>query len=247
MYDPLGIVAPVILVGKQLLQELCRNGIDWNDPVPDHIRSRWEKWRSELPLLENIKIPRCVKPRNFGEPVSTELHSFSDTSDVGLGQVTYLRLVNNANQVHVSLLMGKARVAPLKSLSIPRRELTAAVISVNVVSILGRELNDIDLVKVFHSDSSVVLGYIRNEARRYHTYVSNRVQQIHDRSDPTQWLHVSSSDNPTDIASRGITSKQLSENELWFKGPDFLWKNYVSVVNHDRAPDLNPEDPEVKK
>ena len=201
VYDPLGIVAPVILVGKQLLQELCRDGIDWDDPVPDHIHSRWEKWRSELPLLENIRIPRCVKPCNFGEPVTTELHSFSDASDVGLGQVTYLRLVNNANQVHVSLLMGKARVAPLKSISIPRRELTAAVISVNVASMLSRDLNYFDLVKVFYTDSSVVLGYIRNEARRYHTYVSNRVQQIRDSSDPTQWLYVSSSDNPADIAS----------------------------------------------
>ena len=55
------------------------------------------------------------------------------------------------------------------------------------------------------------------------------------------------SDNPDDIASRGITAKQLSENELWFKGPDFLWKNHVSVVNHDLAPDLNPEDPQEKK
>ena len=183
VYDPLGIVAPEILVGKQLLQELCRDSINWDDPVPDHIHSRWEKWRSELPLLENIRIPRCVKPCNFGEPVTTELHSFSDASDLGLGQVTYLRLVNNANQVYVSLLMGKARVAPLKSISIPRRELTAAVISVNVASMLSRDLNYFDLVKVFYTDSSVVLGYIRNEARRYHTYVSNRVQQIRDSSD----------------------------------------------------------------
>ena len=215
-------MAPVILVGKQLLQELCRDGIHWDDPVPDHIHSRWEKWRSELPLLENIKIPRCVKPCNFGEPVTTELHSFSDASDVNLGLVTYLRLVNNANQVHVSLLMGKARVALLKSISIPRRKLTAAVISVNVASMLSRDLNYFNLVKVFYTDSSVVLGYIHNEARRYHTYVSNRAQQIRDSSDSTQWLYVSSSDNPADIASRGITAKHLSENELWFKGPDFL-------------------------
>ena len=106
---------------------------------------------------------------------------------------------------------------------------------------LCRELNYNDLVKVFHTDSSVVLGYIRDEARRYHSYASNRVQQIYDRSDPTQWLYVSSFSNPADIALRSITAKQLSENELWFKGPDFLWKNHVSVVNHLPAPDLNPE------
>ena len=154
VYDPLGIVAPVILVGKQLLQELCRDGIRWDDPVPSHIHSQWEKWRSELALLEEITITRCVKPPGFGEPVVIELHSFSDASDLGLGQVTYLRLVNNSNQVHVSFLMGKARVAPLKPMSTPRRELTtAAVISVNVTSMLSRELNYKDPVEVYYTDS----------------------------------------------------------------------------------------------
>ena len=114
VYDPLGIVAPVISVGKQLLQELCHDNMEWDDPVPSHVHSQREKWRSKLPLLEKITIARCVKPPSFGEPVVTELHSFSDASDVGLGQVTYLPLVNNLNQVHVSFLMGKAIVAPLK-------------------------------------------------------------------------------------------------------------------------------------
>ena len=103
-------------MGKQLLQELCHDGIEWDDPVPSYVHLQWEKWRSQLPLLEKSTIARCVKPPTFGEPVVTELHSFSDASDVGLGQVTYLRLVNNSNQVHVSFLMGKARVAPFKQM-----------------------------------------------------------------------------------------------------------------------------------
>jgi len=247
VYDPLGIVAPVILVGKQLLQELCHDGIDWDDSVPSHVHSQWEKWRSELPLLEKIMIPRCVKAPGFGEPIVLELHSFSDASDVGLGQVTYLRLVNSSNQVHVSFLMGKARVAPLKPMSTPWRELTAAVISVNVVSMLSRELNYKDPVEVFYTDSSVVLGYIRNEAKHFHTYVGNRVHHIHERSKPEQWHHVSSASNPADVASRGTTAKQLAEHELWFKGPSFLWETDAIVVNLDPVPDLSPEEAEVKK
>ena len=113
VHDPLGIVAPVILVGKQLLQELCHDNIEWDDPVPSHVHSQREKWRSELPLLEKITITRCVKPPSFGEPVVTELHSFSDASHVGLGQVT---------QVHVSFLMGEAKVAPLKSIGTLRMD-----------------------------------------------------------------------------------------------------------------------------
>jgi len=87
VYDQLGTVAPVILVGKRLLQELCRDGIKWDDRVPSHIHLQWEKWRSDLPLLEGTTITRCVKPPGFGKPVVIEVHSFSDASDVGLAQV----------------------------------------------------------------------------------------------------------------------------------------------------------------
>ena len=114
--------------------------------------------RSELPLLEEITITRRVKPAGFGEPVVIELHSFSDASDVGLGHVTYLHPINSSKQVGVIFLMDEARVAPLKPMSTPRRELTAAVIPVNVASMLSRELNHKNPVEVFYTDASVILG-----------------------------------------------------------------------------------------
>jgi hypothetical protein len=181
VYDPLGIVAPVILIGRQILQDLCRDNYDWDDSVPNELLSRWEKWRSDLHLLEQVKLPRCVKPTGFGKPTKIEIHSFSDASDVGIGQVSYLRLTNAEGQIHVSFLMGKARVASLKLMSTPRMELTAAVVSVNVSSMLSKELKYKETEALYHTDSTVVLGYINNEARRFHTYVGNRVQYIRDR------------------------------------------------------------------
>ena len=212
-----------------------------------NVHSRWKKWRSELPLLENIKIERCVKPPGFGVPVTVEIHSFSDASDVGLSQVSYLRLVNSSGQVHVSFLMGKARVAPLKPMSTPRCELTAAVISVNVTSMLNKERDYKNIEEIYYTDSSVVLGYISNDARRFHIYVGNRVQHIRDRSKPSQWHYVASEDKPADVASRGLTAKELLEHHHWFKGPDRLWEGHTAVVNSDLNTDLNPEDVEVKK
>ena len=82
-----------------------------------------------------------VKPPGFGVPVTVEIHSFSDASDEGFGQVSYLRLVNSFGQVQVNFLMGKARVAPLKPMSTPCRELKTAVIFVNVTSIVNKELD----------------------------------------------------------------------------------------------------------
>ena len=114
VYDPLGIVSPVILVGKKILQDLCRRNVDWDDPVPEEILPRWERWRTELPLLEKVKIQCCVKPPGFGSPIQTEVHSFADASESGVGQVSYLRLVNEKGEVHVSFLMAKSSVSSYK-------------------------------------------------------------------------------------------------------------------------------------
>ena len=164
IYDPLGFVAPVLLVGKQLLQELCRDKVDWDDPVPDHIRARWEKWRSELLLLNDFKVQRCFKPTEFGPVKSIELHHFSDASTSGYGQCSYIRLLNVQEEVHCELVMAKSRVSPLKSVTIPRLELTAALVSVKVSTMLHKELEYEKIVDVYWTDSKVVLGYINNEA-----------------------------------------------------------------------------------
>ena len=119
-------------------------------------------------------------------------------------------------------LIAKSRVAPIKPISIPRMELTAAVVSVNVTKMLERELDYESLRSLYYTDSEVVIGYISNDARRFHVYVGNGVQHIRDRSDPEQWHHVSGKDNPADEASRSLTASQLHNNKKWLSGPDFL-------------------------
>lgn len=246
VYDPLGIVSPVILTGKQILQDLCRQKVDWDDPLPDGIIARWERWRTELPLLEKVKLNRCVKPPGFGSPVQAEVHSFSDASESGIGQVPYLRTVNSKGEVHVSFLIAKSRVAPIKPISIPRMELTAAVVSVNITKMLQSELNYENLRSVYYTDSEVVIGYISNEARRFHVYVGNRVQHIRDRSDPEQWHHVPGKVNPADEASRSLTASQLLNNKRWLSGPDFLWESDVPLLNKKNTAQLSSDDVEVK-
>jgi len=168
VYDPLGAVSPVILVGKQILQALCRKNVSWDNPIPKDILPLWEKWRTELPLLEKLRFPRSLTPTDFGDPVQTEIHSFSDASDNGIGQISYLRIVNHKGNVHVSYLLVKSRVAPLKSISIPHLEITARVISVNVASMLKSELDIEDTKCYYCSDSEIVMGYIHNKAQRFH-------------------------------------------------------------------------------
>ena len=161
-------MAPVLLEGKSILQELCRCNVGWDDPVPEGIQARWQKWKSELHELQNLSIPRCYKPADFGPVVEAELHHFSDASFKGYSQCSYLRMTDTAGKIHCSFITGKARVTPLKKITVPRLELTAAVVSVRVSEQLRREL-EVEVVKeVFWTDSKVVLGYIANEVRRFH-------------------------------------------------------------------------------
>ena len=247
VFDPLGFAAPLILVGKQILQDLCRENCDWDDPIPDRLKSKWEQWCQELHILEHLKIRRCYKPDDFGETVSAELHHFSNASQSGYGQCTYLRSMDNTKRVHCSLVMGKARVAPLKSVTIPRLELSAAVVSVRSSKWLERELAFPNVVEHFWKDSKVVLGYISNPSRRFHVYVANRIQEIHNRTNSVQWHHVESEENPADAASRGISALQLVQESRWIDGPKFLWDpNFTPVATQPDA-QVDPMDPEVRK
>ena len=86
VYDPLGFLAPLLLVVKGLPQDLCRGKVAWDDPIPENVRSHWLKWRDELHHLEDFSVGRCFKPESFGTVISTQLHHFSDASTIGNGQ-----------------------------------------------------------------------------------------------------------------------------------------------------------------
>ena len=247
IYDPSGYVAPVTLKGKQILQQMCRDKLDWDSPIPEGLRPQWEKWRQDVMNLEKLQIPRCFKPENFGEVKVSELHHFSDASLQGYGQCSYLRLVNTEDRVHCSLVIGKARVVPLKQLTVPRLELAAATVSAKVSVFLRQELPYADTKEYFWTDSKIVLGYVSNEAKRFHIYVANRVQQIRDATDPGSWLYVDTESNPADHASRGLTASQLSQDSKWLTGPDFLWKSGPFEPREAEEFHVIEGDPEVKK
>ena len=126
IYHPLGFIAPVVLVGKKILQDICQSN-SWDKPVDDATKTRWEKWRNELCLLESLNLPRSFKPVEFGK--------------IGCRQCSYLRLEDESRKVHLSFVRGKARVTPKKTVSIPRLELAAATISVNIGDKLNWSMN----------------------------------------------------------------------------------------------------------
>ncbi|KAG1927218.1 hypothetical protein F2P79_024407 [Pimephales promelas] len=156
--------APYVLNGKRILQEMCRKGTSWDDPLSLALSPWWEKWQNDFVNLEKVDIPRCYVPANFGKIVKTEIHNFSDASTCGYGQCSYLRMISEKDEIHCTFLLGKARVTPVKITTIPRLELTAAVVSVKMSNMLREELDLTNVDEFFWTDSKVVLGKLRKSA-----------------------------------------------------------------------------------
>ena len=187
IYDPLGFVCPFVLPAKILLQSLCQRNFDWDTVIPEADQEIWQSWLSELPLLEKMTFPRGYSPQQFGTVTERQLHCFSDASEKGYGVTCYLRQKDINGNVCCSLVMAKSRVTPLKKITIPRLELTAATTAVHFAHLIQKYL-DLDLgVIYFWTDSMSVLRYINNSTTRFHTFVANRIAVIRDGSEPTQW------------------------------------------------------------
>ena len=220
LYDPLGLVAPVLLVPKLMQQELCRKELDWDDPIPADVSSAFCKWRDDTTALSKLQIQRCLQD---GPSASSdkELHIFTDASECAYGAAAYLK-VTTETSVHVSLVMGKSRVAPLKSLSIPRLELTAATVGAKLSKFILDEFDMEEISLHFWTDSMTVLRYLRNVSSRFKVFVAHRVQQIQDLTDVNSWNYVPTDKNPADLSSRGINPSDTEKLTFWLKGPQFL-------------------------
>ncbi|XP_043198408.1 uncharacterized protein LOC122368497 [Amphibalanus amphitrite] len=180
LYDPLGLVCPFTLQGKQILKRLCCDGGGWDEPVHEEC---WLDWKADLATLSTFAVPRCYVPSSCLVE-SYELHNFSDASLEGLGACSYLRMKTTDGQLYSSLVLGKARVTPKRVTTVPRLELAAALLSTKTSQFLKQELNIPNLREYFWCDSKVVLGYIGNEDKRFHVFVANCVQQIRQYTSP---------------------------------------------------------------
>lgn len=248
IFDPLGIVAPVTLRAKAIVQNLCRQKIGWDEAIPVEDKERWLHWLSSLPCLEQVRINRCYKPVGMENIQNRQLHLFSDGSETGYGACAYLRLAGENGEVYCSLLAGKSRLAPMKKTTIPRLELSGAVCASRLCSMIKRELEVMVDQTVFWTDSTIVLGYLRNESRRFKTFVGNRVSEIQDLTDIKQWRHVDTRSNPADIASRGIDADDAGSLKKWVHGPDFLLLDESKWPQRVYSPDdISEDDKEVKR
>lgn len=130
---------------------------------------------------------RALVPASLQHAARVELQTFFDASELAIAAVSYVRVVSNDGSRHTGFVMDKAKVAPKHGTTIPRLELCAAVLAVEVAESIQRNLDHpLDNLQ-FYSDSKVVMGYIYNQTRRFYVYVANRVQRIRKSTIPEQW------------------------------------------------------------
>ncbi|TWW54543.1 hypothetical protein D4764_0103490 [Takifugu flavidus] len=249
LYDPLGFVAPITMQGKALVRELSSDQTEWDAPLSPKKESEWNLWKDSLKALEDLQIPRCYISTSLSSNQRKELCIFSDASTKAIGAVAYLRITDTEGQHNVGFVMGKSKLAPRPAHTIPRLELCAAVLAVELYELIRDEIDvEVDVVKFF-TDSKIVLGYICNSTRRFYMYVSNRVIRIRRSTHPDQWHYVPTELNPADVATRTIPSTQL-QRRIWFSGPAFLYHDKTretmesssfSLVEPEADEEIRPE------
>ncbi|MBM6549254.1 DUF1759 domain-containing protein [Streptococcus dysgalactiae subsp. equisimilis] len=217
IFDPLGLNAPFCLPAKQLLQKVCKAKVGWDQLLPPEDLASWEKWVAFVHRLDEVRIKRCIRKDDRLDVGQIELHIFCDASESGYGAVAYARCVPRIGDPYLVLLFSKSRVAPIKTVTIPRLELAAAVLGVRVSEVVRKGMPNFFAKTYFWTDSMIVLYYIRNVNTRFSTFVANRLAVIHQFCSVHQWQHIASGQNPADYSSRGITSER--DLTTWTQGP----------------------------
>ena len=156
VFDPLELAGPFILPARIMLQRLCKQDLEWDKEIGERETVAWNQWLLNIVKLEQMSIPRSVRPSDFVDVATCQLHAFSDASDEGYGIAIYTRHEDSSGRVFCNLLMGKSRVAPLKKVTTPRMELTAASLSVKFIALITSAL-ELHFNVFYWTDSTSVL------------------------------------------------------------------------------------------
>ena len=221
VFDPIGLVAPFTVGARLLLKNIWRvSGQHWDEEFQKDIVEKFLEWSVELPKLAEITIPRSYFSGNFKH---LELHMFGDISQEIFSAVAFLRAQVNTSsgpKTELAFVLGKARVAPMKVMKIPKLELQAALLAARLKHDICRALT-VHVNKVYMwTDSTTVLQWL-NSTSKQPIFVANRVYEILELTSVDEWNHVASSDNPADAGTRGMSAEVL-QSSSWVRGPDFL-------------------------
>ena len=229
IFDPLGLITPVTFHGKVFLQRLWKVGQSWDEPLSDDLMKEWNKVAQILIQIPCLKLSRFVRNSRSGV---NQLLIFCDASIMCYATTVYLRVLDGT-AVETNLVFSRMRLVPtgkgkskLKKLTIPRLELLAVVIGVRAANFVARELRLNISERILWTDSQCVLHWLKTK-KPLSVFVDNRIKEIKQQQNMT-FRYITSSHNPADFATRGLTVLELEKSSLWWHGPSWLETNSLS-------------------
>ncbi len=231
LYDPHGLIAPHTARARIILQKLWRHKVEWDEQLPEEILKEWETWLQDTQELPQLRIPRGLNPNTEKD---FHIHIFADASSDAYAAAAYL-----VTKSSCLLMLSKVRVAPLHMTSIPRLELMAAVLALEMGETIQASLERKQDKLWYWTDSRNVLAWIATDSRSLHTFVGTRVAKIQQQAGGGEWRWVDSPNNPANMPSRGTRLRTPEQKQLWFTGPAFLREKgtpWPSQPDDERAP-----------
>lgn len=242
-FDPLGLLAPLIFSMKYFLKLLWEAQLNWDDPLPQSLCALWSSFIENISTVSTLRIPRFI-----GSPHSAiGLLGFCDASQKGYAACIYLH-VTSGDHVTVNLIKAKSRIAPAKTISIPRLELCGALLLSRLLHSVVHALPHINLRFCYlFTDATIVLNWLHISPHKLKCFVANRITKILESTDANSWFHIASEQNPADLASRGTSPSNIVLDSLWWHGPEMFqapqesWPALSSVEVIPELPELRSE------
>lgn len=244
LYDPLGLISPVTLLGKLFLQKLwSSNKLNWDEHLSPPLWDEWKGLVQTWQKLHTLRIPRYIGQPDQDDSIC-QLIVFCDASAKAYAATVYLRIVNRES-VQVNLVFSKLRLAPLETkrlgkgkVTLPRLELLAVVIGVRAISFVTHEIKLPISKRIVFTDSECVLHWVKT-TKQLPVFIQNRINEIRKEQDLI-FGYVSSNQNPADYATRGLSVSDISDCSLWWHGPDWLLCDELKWPTKN-LPEITPE------
>jgi len=224
LFDPLGLLSPVHVQAKIFIQKLWQSKLHWDEPLDEELKLEWSGIQNDLEAAKDIKFKR---PYFMSQDMSQEyeIHAFADASSKAYGAALYLK-----QGTQCTLMIAKARVKPLKEVTLPRLELLASFVAAKLSQFVVKALHGLRIGRmVLWCDSQIVLYWIHSK-KKLPRFVSNRVRAIRE-ANFTDIRYCPTEDNPADLTTRGISIEKLKSSKLWMNGPAWLPEGNWPICN----------------